>query len=250
MNKMTMTTEITQDIVEEINLVPGDIEGYHFDEYGILHQTDFDPITYDEKYLDYYDGLKERTVNLGYLRLGYLLTKIMHRGHWMERYDNEPLNSILEIGYGPGSFLSAAKKYGIEECYGNDITQFPLPEGCHFIDWEDLFKRKWDCVAMYDVLEHIPDITFLKDLKTKFLVLSVPYCDVNKKGVDWFMNWRMRLPNEHLHHFNVSSLNAFLRDMGYVVLDINDMEDGLRLREGETGPNIITGLYGREDIFA
>jgi hypothetical protein len=213
------------------------MDNYYIDDFGIIHQRNYKRFTYDEDYLDYYEGLKERTIRLGYLRMGYLMGKL------------HGVSDILEIGYGSGSFLSAAKECGFN-CYGNDINRFPLPEGCEFVEWDNIFEREWGCVALYDVLEHIPDLSFLSRLNTQYIVISVPFCryeELGEAGEEWFMNWRMRLPDEHLHHFNKSSLTKLLTNsLDYVLLDLNHMEDGMRLREGEEGPNVLTALFRRQ----
>jgi hypothetical protein len=102
---------------------------------------------------------------------------------------------------------------------------------------------------MFDVLEHIPDLSFMSRLNAKYLIISVPCCRYKElgKGEDWFMNWRMRRPDEHLHHFSGPALTDFISSFGYTLVDINHMEDGMRLREGEDGPNIITALFKRNE---
>jgi len=99
---------------------------------------------------------------------------------------------------------------------------------------------------MFDVLEHIPDLSFLSRLKTRHLALAVPYCryrELGLAGEAWFRNWRMLLPNEHLHHFDRESLTALLAHHGYACMTLNTFEDGIRLRPGETGPNILSGFF-------
>jgi hypothetical protein len=53
----------------------------------------------------------------------------------------------------------------------------------------------------------------------------------------------MRLPNEHLHHFDRDSLVALLAAGGFECMTLNCFEDGIRLRPGETGPNILSGFF-------
>ena len=67
---------------------------------------------------------------------------------------------------------------------------------------------------MFDVLEHIPDLSFLARLKARHLALAVPYCryrELGSAGEEWFRNWRMLLPNEHLHHFDRESSDRAAR---------------------------------------
>lgn len=215
------------------------LDNYEVDEFGILHQVEFTPITYDKKYISYYEDLSDRTIKLGYQRLG-----------WVLGLTREIPHSVLEIGYGTGTFIEAAKVTGVADCAGFDIAKFPLPDGVRFVDWGEAMRSAWNLVAMFDVLEHIPDLSFLANLRTKYLAIAVPYCRWRELGADgdaWFRTWRMRLPNEHLHHFDRESLTALLIHNGFERITLNCFEDGIRLRPGETGPNILSGFFQKTD---
>jgi hypothetical protein len=156
--------------------------------------------------------------------------------------------SVLEIGYGTGSFIEAASMAGIPYCAGFDIARYPLPAGCTFLEWEEALLQDWDLIALFDVLEHIPDLSFLGKIKAKNIALAVPYCRWHELGDDWFRDWRMRLPDEHLHHFNSDSIQQFMSFFGYQCLELNTFEDGLRLRKGESGPNILLGFFTKAGV--
>lgn len=213
------------------------LPNYRVDEFGVIHQVEFTPIVYDKKYISYYEDLSDRTIKLGYQRMGWLLGL-------MGRIPS----SVLEIGYGTGTFIEAAEITGVPECAGYDIARYPLPDNVRFVEWEDALAREWDLVAMFDVLEHIPDLSFLARLKAQHLALAVPYCrwrELGAAGDDWFRAWRMLLPNEHLHHFDPESLTALLGHHGFRCVTLNSFEDGIRLRPGEIGPNILSGFFVR-----
>jgi hypothetical protein len=210
------------------------LENYHRDELGVIHQTTWTPKVYDRAYLSYYEGLHERTIKLGYQRLGWVLG-LMRR---------LPA-SVLEIGYGMGTFLEAAALAGVPLCAGYDVARYPLPANCMFLEWEAALGHTWDLTALFDVLEHIPDLSFLSRLRTSAIAIAVPYCRWRELGDDWFRGWRMRLPDEHLHHVDPDSLCALMKQHGYRCVDCNTFEDGLRLRAGETGPNILSGFFER-----
>jgi hypothetical protein len=211
------------------------LENYHQDEFGVLHQTTWKLKVYDQQYLSYYEGLHERTIKLGYQRLGWVLG--LFRGL--------PC-SVFEVGYGMGTFLEAAALAGVPLCAGYDVVHYPLPDSCMFMDWEDALARAWDLTVFFDVLEHIPDLSFLGRLRTATLAIAVPFCRWRELGDEWFRGWRMRLPDEHVHHFDPVSLRALLAHHGYRCTDMNTFEDGLRLRAGETGPNILCAFFERE----
>ena len=214
------------------------LPNYRIDEFGVIHQVEFTPIVYDKKYISYYEDLSDRTIKLGYQRMGWLLGL-------MGRIPS----SALEIGYGTGTFIEAAEITGVPDCAGSDIAHYPLPDNVRFVEWEDALAREWDLVAMFDVLEHIPDLSFLSRLKARHLALAVPYCrwrELGSAGDDWFRKWRMLLPNEHLHHFDRESLSALLAHHGFRCVTLNTFEDGIRLRPGETGPNILSGFFVKD----
>lgn len=208
------------------------INNYEVDVFGVINQISFTPITYDEKYISYYQAKSDRTIKLGYQRLGWILGLLGHIP-----------SSVLEIGYGTGTFIEAAHMTGVARCAGCDIADYPLPVGVEFLDWANALNPEWDLVAMFDVLEHIPDLSFLSQLRTNYLAVAVPYCRWKECGDEWFRTWRMLLPNEHLHHFNPDSLVGLLAHYGLEMVTLNTFEDGIRLRPGETGPNILSGLF-------
>ena len=211
------------------------LDNYEIDELGVIHQIDFTPIRYDKQYISYYEDLSDRTIKLGYQRLG-----------WVLGMTGEIPRSVLEIGYGTGTFVEAAKITGVADCAGYDIARFPLPDGVRFVDWDEALASSWELVAMFDVLEHIPDLGFLDRLQAHWLAIAVPYCRWRELGADgdaWFRAWRMRLPHEHLHHFDPVSLSKLLAHSGFECVTLNCFEDGIRLRPGETGPNILSGFF-------
>lgn len=210
------------------------LENYHLDHFGILHQTHWKPKLYDREYLSYYEGLHERTIKLGYQRLGSVLGLLRRLP-----------DSVFEIGYGMGTFLEAAEVAGVPYCGGYDVARYPLPDRCAFVDWEAALGHTWDLTVLFDVLEHIPDLSFLSRLRTSALAVAVPYCRWRELGDHWFSGWRMRLPDEHLHHFDPDSLCKLMAHHGYRCTDLNTFEDGLRLREGETGPNVFCAFFER-----
>lgn len=214
------------------------LDNYRMDEFGVIHQIDFTPIIYDKKYISYYEDLSDRTIKLGYQRFGWILGLI-----------GRMPASVLEIGYGTGTFIEAAEIAGVEDCAGCDIAHYPLPKGVRFVEWDEALATQWDIVAMFDVLEHIPDLSFLARLQARHVALAVPYCrhrELGAGGDAWFRDWRMLLPNEHLHHFDRESLTALMAHHGFRCVTLNTFEDGMRLRAGETGPNILCGFFSRE----
>ena len=164
---------------------------------------------------------------MGYLRLGYILGCI-----------NEPINKILDVGYGNGDFLKIASHY-MPECFGSDVSQeYNIPEKTTYVD--DIYSKEFDVVCFFDVLEHFDNIYDIKNLKTKYIVISLPNCHYFSD--EWFQDWKHRKPDEHLWHFNKSSLINFMQEIGYEVINTSNVEDVIRKNQEEYS-NILSGVF-------
>lgn len=183
--------------------------------------------TYDIEYVNQrYNTYGELGMQMAFYRFGYLLGQL-----------NKTPNSILDIGYGNGDFLKACKTK-INECYGNDISNYTLPDKVTFV--EDIFSKHFEVITFFDVLEHFEDIEFVRNLNCSYILISLPWCHyVND---EWFENWKHRRPDEHLWHFNDTSLVKFFNRMGYDTVSISNMEDAIRVSNNNL-PNILTGMF-------
>lgn len=195
---------------------------------GVIHQIKVNKLkTYDKKYIDdRYNSYGEKGVQMAYLRLGYLAGVIQR-----------PIKKILDIGYGNGDFLNACRKSNINS-FGNDISGYPIPIGCTYV--EDVLKDKYDVVSFFDSLEHFEDISFVKDLQTEYIIISVPYC--HRFSDEWFKNWKHRRPDEHLWHFSPYGLNEFMIESGYKHVFLSSIEDAIR-KPIDKHTNILTGVF-------
>jgi hypothetical protein len=115
-----------------------------------------------------------------------------------------------------------------------------VPEGCEFV--ENMFEDNYDVVTFFDSLEHQDDPYFLNRLKCKNIVVSLPWCHYFSD--DWFAGWRHRKPDEHLWHFDATSLVKFMKDQGYQLVSITNIEDTIRQHKEEYA-NILTGVFTR-----
>lgn len=203
------------------------LENYEILPNGVIKQIKVDKIEYDSNYIDVsYNTYGNLVDNMSNLRLGYLLGAIQYTP-----------NSILDVGYGNGSFLKTCTSI-IPNCYGNDISGYSLPDKCTFID--DIYQHEFDVVCFFDVLEHFDDIYDIKNLKTKYIFISVPqYHDISD---EWFENWKHRRPNEHLYHFNLESLTNFMNELNYKLIASSNIEDIIRTPVDEK-TNILTCIY-------
>lgn len=203
------------------------LENYEKLENGVIRQIDRIPFGYGAEYSGAYNKLGEIGNYMSYLRLGYLLGTI-----------NEIPTSILDVGYGNGSFLSAAATI-IKSCYGSDVSDaYPVPSGVTYIN--DIYDGYYDVITMFDVLEHFDNIYDIKDLNCKYIFVSMPWCHYFSD--EWFDTWKHRKPNEHLHHFNDKSLCAFMDEIGFDVIAISNVEDSIRKPVDENN-NILSGIF-------
>ena len=180
---------------------------------GVIKQKQVNKINYDLQYIyKSYDSYGNIVDNMSHLRLGYLLGII-----------GSIPNSILDVGYGNGNFLKTCKNI-IPNCYGNDLSGYPIPKDCEFKT--NIYTDEYDVVCFFDVLEHFDNIYDISNLKTKYIYISGPECHYFSD--EWFENWKHRKENEHLWHFNKTSLNNFMNELGYKNLSFSNIEDIIR----------------------
>lgn len=205
------------------------LENYKQLQNGVITQIVREPFSYDYTYSNNYNALGELGPRMGYLRLGHLIGSL---GFIPQ--------SIMDIGYGNGDFLRACDGV-IPKRYASDVSPYPAPQDCVFI--QDPYTIDVDVITMYDVLEHFEDIYSAANFKTKYLVVSMPECHYFDDK--WFENWKHRKPNEHLWHFNKTSLVNFMQEIGFDLINITNVEDAIR-KNNQSYSNIVTGVFVRK----
>jgi primosomal protein N'' len=90
------------------------------------------------------------------------------------------------------------------------------------------------------VLEHFDNIYEIKNLKTKYVLISVPEC--HHPSDKWFEEWKHRRPDEHLWHFDKNALQNFFAEIGYEMVAISNIEDAIR-KPVTSLSNILTCLF-------
>ena len=142
--------------------------------------------------------------------------------------------SLLEIGCATGIFLQEAGKHGFQ-LTGIEISEFagrigrekyqvPIITGT--LPEAGLPENNYDLVAMWDMLEHVPNpvaelAAAAKVLKGGgYLFLTVPDTGTlaaRLLGKKWFGFSKIR---EHLYYFNKKSIELALHKTGFEVLQI------------------------------
>jgi hypothetical protein len=203
------------------------IENYKLTQDGVIEQIIKEEFIYDKSYGDRY-GMFNQTRNIENLRLGYIIGSL-----------GKVPNSLMDVGYGNGYFLDSCKNL-IKNLYGNDIEPaYPLNEGIEFVP--NILEKEVEVITFFDCLEHFHDIEFVKNLKCKYIVISLPWCH-NGLDDEWFTNWKHRKPNEHIFHFDEKSLETFMKRQGYTMLNYCNLEDNIRVDKNLT-PNILTAIF-------
>lgn len=197
---------------------------------GVIKQIEKNSsVKYNYDYINNsYNVYGELGPRMAHLRLGYLLGSL-----------GFVPNTILDIGYGNGDFLKACSSI-IKNCFGHDISGYPLPENVNFV--KNPYEKEYDIVTFFDVLEHFDDIYEIKNIKTNYFLISLPCC--HNFDDEWFKNWKHRRPDEHLWHFNEQSLKNFMSELGYECLNVCNIEDVIRKDKNNT-PNILTAIFKR-----
>jgi len=203
------------------------LENYRKDEYGIIYQVISKKYDYNLNYVNNsYNTYGDLPKLISNLRLGYIIGVI-------NRYPT----SILDIGYGNGNFLKLCSEV-IPNCYGNDVSGYPIPENCEFVN--DIFQREYDVITFFDALEHFEDINFISSLKCNYVLISVPWC--HNFSDEWFRNWKHRRENIHLYHFNDTALVSFMEKNKFKCISLTNIEDIIR-KPIDNNENILTGVF-------
>lgn len=195
---------------------------------GVIKQKICNKIEYNVEYSNKYNNYGEKSNYLSYLRLGVLLGNL-------ETYPK----SILDVGYGNGSFLNASKNI-IENCHGFDISGYELPADIHIET--SIYDKHFDVICFFDSLEHFDDINIIENLDCDYIFISVPWC--HYLSDEWFLNWYHRRPDEHLWHFNDVSLKNFFNEHGFTCVYMSNFEDTIRKNNTCNGyPNILSAIF-------
>jgi hypothetical protein len=202
------------------------LENYKINKYGVIEQIVKNQFNYDKAYGDRYAMFS--TKNIENLRLGYIIGSL-----------GRVPTSLMDVGYGNGDFLINSSGL-IKELYGNDVEPaYTLPDNIKFIS--NITEQAVEVITFFDSLEHFHDIEFVKDLKAKYVVISLPWCT---NGLDdtWFENWKHRKTDEHLFHFNEITLEKFMNSQGFKMINFCNLEDNIRV-DKNLNPNILTACF-------
>lgn len=219
---------------------PRQIDGvpYAADPFGIIHQVNPGAFIYDREYIaSRYDTYPaEQLAAMAHLRLGLLMGVIGD--------DHFATPRLLDWGYGNGAFLKAAVNFPGWSAHGYEINSYGVPQGCH--EEASPHNGWWDVVTMFDVLEHLKAPLELAMLKTKWLMLTVPFCHARSRGLEWFRNWKHRRIDEHITNWDAPAIESFLSVLKYEIFYLGSPEDMIRRSDGDW-PNTLTVIARKNE---
>jgi hypothetical protein len=70
---------------------------------------------------------------MAFMRLGFLVGSL-----------GRVPKSVLDVGYGNGDFLAACTNI-VPDCYGSDVSGYPIPRNCVYV--EDIYDKEYDVVC-------------------------------------------------------------------------------------------------------
>jgi len=113
--------------------------------------------------------------------------------------------TVLDYGSGCGFF----KAFAPRDIKVDTTDLMPVPQ-------TGIVHDHYDLITFWDVLEHIPDLTSMKDIMSKadFVAASVP---IKPPGMLW-KNYKHFKPGEHIHHFQQDYLEAVMELFNFTLV--------------------------------
>lgn len=143
---------------------------------------------------------------------------------------NPTKGKLLDVGAATGFFIAIAEKRGWEG-HGVEISEyaaryarakgFKVETGT--LSGREFPKESFDCVTMFDVIEHFPnprtEITRAREVLKKGGILVINTPDTGSLlGKLLKSKWHLIIPPEHLFYFNRSNLSQLLEQEGFEVV--------------------------------
>ncbi|MCC6358341.1 MAG: class I SAM-dependent methyltransferase [Phycisphaerales bacterium] len=207
---------------------------HEFDAAAFYDRDYFQSETAAKGYADYrsLERGTRRTARARLSRIDSLRARFASR--LLERGDTRP--RLLEIGCGTGCFLDEAARAGWD-ADGIEISEYAAAEAasrgqsvvCGSLEDVDLPASEYDCVAMWDVIEHLPDPHEAIAAAARTLrsggVLALSTGDVTSACARWTgTRWHLFNLPEHLFFFSPKSLELILaRQRCRVVERVNEV---------------------------
>lgn len=161
-------------------------------------------------------------------------TSVLRAGYAIGRTALGAGASVLDVGYGNGSFLTTMKSLGFLT-YGHDVH-------CRLDGiTRGTVDARYDLITFFDSLEHLPSLRL--PLNVRHCIVSIPHRPT------WFLadppRWRHFKPGEHLHYFTPRSLALLMEMRGLHCKHSVPLEDIIRTPQKGVSVNIMTYHFER-----
>lgn len=172
-------------------------------------------------------------------------TYLKNKNYFTRRYKKNLRNikeytstgKLLDVGCNIGFFLKVARDEGFETtgvelnkesaAYGRE--QFGLDIRSDYLENIAFKEGRFDVVTLFDVLEHVPDMTsFLKEVHRLLKpggLLTVQLPNIASLMADLTRShWSWLTPPDHLYHFTPETVTRLLEQHGFVVRHLRTWE--------------------------
>lgn len=179
------------------------------------HKTLVVPIgasKYDKAYIDRYKDYESTN-------LGCAINE--HRWFLVGLY-NPPMSRILDYGCGAGAFV-----HSVSELKGYKVKGYDINPHSGFND-ASLLGLEWDCVTMWDVIEHVENpMELVSSINAKRMFILTPdaSCPTARQNIEL---WRHFRRDEHQHYFSPLSLTKMMERCGYRLIGMDRTEAMMR----------------------
>lgn len=215
-----------------------------------------DPVTtavYDAEYVAQRYDSYETTERMSHLRLDfvelvYRLFDLMPQGLLRGDLRQE---SLLDVGYGNGSFIRAARKHQGWSAYGNDVNTAPY-RGVRPVLLPNpmLTKDRYTVITFFDSLEHFEQLHQVRRVSacTDWLFVTAPLPPHGWPACPQPWAWKHWRPGEHHHMIQPKTLEhlftwedrvAGIRTVA-TLMHVSHFEDSIRGTGPDGRPNVFT----------
>ena len=173
----------------------------------------------------------EKYVRYSKTRLGEALT-IWRKGYVEALSSVYNPGKLLDYGCGTGDIVRLDDDPG---WYGYDINArtAAVLEGVGRFDPRPVFSN-YGAVSFFDSLEHLPEVqsVLMEFPRHTVLVVSIPLWDFpadcwNENDMQHLFDWRHWRPKEHFLYASPRGFEAWVKALGFEILDHNTMETSL-----------------------
>jgi len=127
--------------------------------------------------------------------------------------------TVVDVGIGGGKFVTAMGAQG----FGYDVNKDAINWLMANDRFCDPYASRVSCITCWDSLEHIPHPENLINQVTDWVFVSLPIFE-NPNTITKSKHYR---PGEHIWYWSDSGLTKWFKDLGFELIEKNNMETDL-----------------------